>query len=48
MDSQKHVSITSGTDPIESFLTAELLGKGCFVTVLDRLLFGGESIFLFC
>jgi nucleoside-diphosphate-sugar epimerase len=47
MDSQKHVLITGGAGYIGSYLTGVLLRKGYFVTVVDELLFGGESILSF-
>ncbi len=40
----KHVLITGGAGYIGSLLTAELLRTGCRVTVVDSLLFGGESL----
>jgi nucleoside-diphosphate-sugar epimerase len=47
MDFQKHVLITGGAGYIGSYLTGVLLRKGYFVTVVDELLFGGESILSF-
>ncbi len=40
----RHVLITGGAGYIGSFLTSELLRQNYRVTVLDSLLFGGESI----
>jgi nucleoside-diphosphate-sugar epimerase len=40
----RHVLITGGAGYIGSLLTSELLRKGYHVSVLDSLLFGGESI----
>lgn len=40
----KHVLITGGAGYIGSLLTAELLRRNYRVTVLDNLLFGGESL----
>jgi nucleoside-diphosphate-sugar epimerase len=40
----KHVLITGGAGYIGSLLTGELLRKGYRVTVLDKLLFGGDSL----
>lgn len=40
----KHVLITGGAGYIGSLLAGELLRKGCKVTVLDKLLFGGDSL----
>jgi nucleoside-diphosphate-sugar epimerase len=42
-----HVLITGGAGYIGSMLTSELLRANCKVTVLDTLLFGGESILPF-
>jgi nucleoside-diphosphate-sugar epimerase len=44
---QRHVLITGGAGYIGSLLTSELLRTGCFVTVIDSLLFGGESLIAF-
>jgi nucleoside-diphosphate-sugar epimerase len=41
---ERHVLITGGAGYIGSFLTSELLRANYRVTVLDSLLFGGESI----
>lgn len=43
----KHILITGGAGYIGSMLTAELLRQNYRVTVLDTLLFGGESILPF-
>ena len=45
--SDRHVLITGGAGYIGSFLTSELLRANYRVTVLDSLLFGGESIISF-
>ena len=45
--SDRHVVITGGAGYIGSFLTSELLRANYRVTVLDSLLFGGESIIPF-
>ncbi|MBL8089783.1 MAG: NAD(P)-dependent oxidoreductase [Anaerolineales bacterium] len=44
---QKHVLITGGAGYIGSILTSELLRQNYQVTILDSLLFGGESILPF-
>ena len=44
MDKTKHIIITGGAGYIGSLLTSELLRLGHRVTVLDSLLFGGESL----
>jgi len=44
MTENRHILITGGAGYIGSLLTAELLRAGCRVTVVDSLLFGGESI----
>lgn len=44
MGNNNHVLITGGAGYIGSLLTAELLRTGQRVTVLDNLLFGGESL----
>lgn len=41
---QKHILITGGAGYIGSILTCELLRQNYRVTILDSLLFGGESI----
>lgn len=41
---KKHVLITGGAGYIGSLLTGELLRSGYQVTVLDKLLFGGDSL----
>ena len=40
----QHVIVTGGAGYIGSMLTAELLRQGNQVTVIDNLLFGGESL----
>jgi nucleoside-diphosphate-sugar epimerase len=45
--SDRHVLITGGAGYIGSFLTSELLRANYRVTVLDSLLFGGESLIPF-
>ena len=47
MDKTKHIIITGGAGYIGSLLIAELLRLGHRVTVLDSLLFGGESLVSF-
>jgi nucleoside-diphosphate-sugar epimerase len=42
--SPRHVLITGGAGYVGSLLTGVLLGEGCRVTVVDKLLFGGESL----
>lgn len=44
MNEQTHVLITGGAGYIGSLLTAELLRAGRRVTVVDTLLYGGESL----
>lgn len=44
---QKHVVVTGGAGYIGSLLTAQLLQQGHRVTVIDNLLFGGESLMTF-
>jgi nucleoside-diphosphate-sugar epimerase len=44
MDEKKHVLITGGAGFIGSLLTAELLRANYRVTVIDSLLYGGESL----
>jgi nucleoside-diphosphate-sugar epimerase len=44
MDSLKHVIITGGAGYIGSLLTGHLLLSGYVVTVVDDLLYGGESL----
>lgn len=44
MNEEKHVLITGGAGYIGSYLTGHLLRLGYHVTVLDDLLFGGESL----
>jgi nucleoside-diphosphate-sugar epimerase len=45
--SDRHVLITGGAGYIGSFLTSELLRANYQVTILDSLLFGGESLIPF-
>jgi nucleoside-diphosphate-sugar epimerase len=47
MKRDRHVLITGGAGYIGSLLTAELLRTGNKVTVVDSLLFGGESLLSF-
>ena len=47
MKQDRHVLITGGAGYIGSLLTAELLRTGKKVTVVDSLLFGGESLLSF-
>ena len=47
MKEDRHVLITGGAGYIGSLLTAELLRANYRVTVLDALLFGGESLLAF-
>ena len=47
MDKKNHIVITGGAGYIGSLLTSELLRLGYRVTVLDALLFGGESLVSF-
>ena len=47
MDKSNHIVITGGAGYIGSLLTSELLRLGHRVTVLDSLLFGGESLISF-
>jgi nucleoside-diphosphate-sugar epimerase len=44
MDSKKHILVTGGAGYIGSLLTAQLLRSGNQVTVLDTLLYSGESL----
>jgi nucleoside-diphosphate-sugar epimerase len=44
MNDKKHILITGGAGFIGSLLTGELLRAGYAVTVVDELLFGGESL----
>jgi len=44
MNNKRHILVTGGAGYIGSFLTAELLRCGYQVTVLDSLLYGGESL----
>jgi len=44
MDDKRHILITGGAGYIGSLLTSELLRANYRVTVLDSLLFGGESL----
>ncbi len=47
MNSQRHFLITGGAGFLGSYLVGELLRRGFKVTVLDCLLFGGESLLSF-
>jgi nucleoside-diphosphate-sugar epimerase len=47
MNSERHVLITGGAGYIGSLLTSELLVSGFHVTVIDNLIFGGESLVAF-
>ena len=44
MSVEKHVLITGGAGYIGSLLTGALLRQGYCVTVVDELLFGGDSL----
>lgn len=44
MKAGKHVLVTGGAGYIGSLLTGELLRRECRVTVVDKLLFGGDSL----
>lgn len=44
MRTGEHVLVTGGAGYVGSLLTAELLRSGCLVTVVDKLLYGGESL----
>ena len=44
MSDKKHVLITGGAGYIGSLLASELLRAGSYVTVVDNLLYGGESL----
>ncbi len=47
MNESKHVVVTGGAGYVGSLLTAQLLQMGHRVTVVDNLLFGGESLLTF-
>ena len=47
MKTKGHILITGGAGYIGSLLTSELLRSGYSVTVLDNLLYGGESLLAF-
>ena len=47
MTEPRHILITGGAGYIGSLLTSELLRQNYRVTLLDSLLFGGESILPF-
>ena len=47
MDERRHILITGGAGYLGSALTAALLQRGDFVTVVDRLLHGGEHLLPF-
>ncbi len=44
MSDKGHILVTGGAGYIGSLLTSELLRAGYHVTVLDSLLYGGESL----
>jgi len=44
VDPKKHILITGGAGYIGSFLAGDLLRRGYLVTVVDELLYGGESL----
>jgi nucleoside-diphosphate-sugar epimerase len=44
---QQHIVVTGGAGYVGSLLTAQLLQQGHRVTVIDNLLFGGESLLTF-
>src|SRR5512136_2756009 len=44
MPETNHILVTGGAGYIGSLLTAELLRQGKLVTVVDNLLYGGESL----
>lgn len=44
MNQERHILITGGAGYLGSYLTGELLCRGYRVTVVDDLLFGGESL----
>lgn len=47
MNDKRHILVTGGAGYIGSMLTAELLRAGHRVSVLDKLIFGGESLLAF-
>lgn len=47
MNEERHILVTGGAGYIGSLLTAELLRSGFHVTVMDSLLFGGDSLVAF-
>lgn len=47
MNAERHILVTGGAGYIGSLLTAELLRAGFHVTVMDNLLFGGDSLVAF-
>lgn len=47
MSEMRHILITGGAGYLGSVLTAELLRRGYFVTVVDKLLHGGEHMLPF-
>jgi nucleoside-diphosphate-sugar epimerase len=47
MNDNEHILVTGGAGYIGSVLTSELLRSGYRVTVLDNLLYGGESLLAF-
>src|SRR5512135_805166 len=44
MNDKRHILVTGGAGYIGSLLTSELLREGNYVTVVDNLLYGGESL----
>ena len=47
MDERRHILITGGAGYIGSAVTGALLDRGYFVTVVDKLLHGGEHLLPF-
>jgi nucleoside-diphosphate-sugar epimerase len=44
MSTEKHILVTGGAGYIGSYLVGELLRQGYYVTAVDELLYGGESL----